>query len=418
MKILISGAGIAGLTAAYWLRSYGFTPTVVERAPSLVTGGYKIDVRGTALEVLKRMHVHDAVVAASTDMQDAALVDRDGKVISKMSGDEFGHRVGEDLEIVRGTLCQILKDSIGDTEFIFGDSIRAIAQRSGSVQVEFVNTSPREFDLVIGADGLHSNVRGIVFGEEVRFVRDLGLYLCVYSVPNYLHLDRMEMQYSKLGRIAALWSSRGDGDAKACFGFAAPSARIDLRDRAQQQQALADVYKDIGWEVPRLLKMMPDAADYYFDAAAQVDMPRWSQGRVVLVGDAGYCASPMSGQGASLALIGGYVLAGELAAASGAYQIAVDRYEREMRPFVMVNQALGIKSAKLMRSKEKTNVWAWLLAKMMQITPGRMAEFFINRSTQRIHSAANAITLKDYADWPIGRPGEIGEYRSNAAPSD
>jgi 2-polyprenyl-6-methoxyphenol hydroxylase-like FAD-dependent oxidoreductase len=314
-----------------------------------------------------------------------------------MSGDEFGHRVGEDLEIVRGTLCQILKDSIGDTEFIFGDSIRAIAQRSRSAQVEFVNTSPREFDLVIGADGLHSNVRGIVFGEEARFVRDLGLYLCVYSVPNYLNLDRMEMQYSELGRIAALWSSRGDGDAKACFGFAAPSVRIDLRDRAQQQQVLADVYKDIGWEVPRLLKMMPDAADYYFDTAAQVDMPRWSQGRVVLVGDAGYCASPMSGQGTSLALIGAYVLAGELTTASGAYQIAFDRYEREMRLFVMINQALGIKSANLMRSKEKTNVWAWLVARMMEIAPGRMVEFFINRSTQRIHSAANAITLKDYA---------------------
>jgi 2-polyprenyl-6-methoxyphenol hydroxylase-like FAD-dependent oxidoreductase len=397
MKVLISGAGIAGLTAAYWLRRYSFTPTVVERAPSLVTGGYKIDVRGTALEVLKRMDVHDAVVASSTDMQGAALVDRDGKVISKMSGDEFGHRVGEDLEIVRGTLCQILKDSIGDTEFIFGDSIRAIAQRSRSAQVEFVNTSPREFDLVIGADGLHSNVRGIVFGEEARFVRDLGLYLCVYSVPNYLNLDRMEMQYSELGRIAALWSSRGDGDAKACFGFAAPSVRIDLRDRAQQQQVLADVYKDIGWEVPRLLKMMPDAADYYFDTAAQVDMPRWSQGRVVLVGDAGYCASPMSGQGTSLALIGAYVLAGELTTASGAYQIAFDRYEREMRLFVMINQALGIKSANLMRSKEKTNVWAWLVARMMEIAPGRMVEFFINRSTQRIHSAANAITLKDYA---------------------
>ena len=172
--------------------------------------------------------------------------------------------------------------------------------------------------------------------------------------------------------------------------------RPSLRDRAQQQQALTDVYKDIGWEVPRLLEMMPDAADYYFDVAAQIQMPHWSQGRVVLAGDAGYCASPMSGQGTSLALIGAYVLAGELAAASGAYQAAFDRYEKELRPFVTLNQALGIKSANLMRSKEKRNVFAWLLEKMMQIAPGRMVEFFINRSTQRIHRAANAITLKDY----------------------
>jgi 2-polyprenyl-6-methoxyphenol hydroxylase-like FAD-dependent oxidoreductase len=292
-----------------------------------------------------------------------------------MSGDAFGHRVGEDVEIVRGALCQILKDNILDGEFIVGDSIRAISQRSDGVKVEFTKNTPREFDLVIGADGLHSNVRGIVFGEEARFIRDLGLYLCVYTVPNYLNLDRVEIQYSELGRIAALWSYRGDASAKACFGFAVPSIHIDLRDRAQQQQVLTNVYKDIGWEVPRLLEMMPDAADYYFDVAAQIHMPHWSQGRVVLAGDAGYCASPMSGQGTSLALISAYVLAGELAAASGAYQTAFDRYEREMRPFVMLNQALGLKSANLMRSKEQRNLSTWLLEKMMQIAPGRMWYF-------------------------------------------
>ena len=158
MRVLISGAGIAGLTAAYWLQRYGFTVTIVERAPSLVTGGYKIDVRGTALQVLTRMGVHNAVVAASTDMQGAVLVDRDGKVINKMTGDEFGHRAGGDLEIVRGTLCQILKDNISNAEFVFGDSIRTISQDFDRIQVEFSKNSPREFDLVIGADGLHSNV--------------------------------------------------------------------------------------------------------------------------------------------------------------------------------------------------------------------------------------------------------------------
>jgi 2-polyprenyl-6-methoxyphenol hydroxylase-like FAD-dependent oxidoreductase len=396
MRVLISGAGIAGLTVAYWLRRYGFAATIVERAPSLLTGGYKIDVRGKALQVVRRMGVHDAVVAASTDMQGALLVDGEGKVLNRMSGDEFGHRVGEDLEIVRGTLCQILNDHISDAEFIFGDSIQAISQSADSVQVAFKKNSAREFDLVIGADGLHSNVRELAFGDESRFVRDLGLYLCVYTVPNYLNLDRMEMQYSELGRVAAIWSSRGDANAKACFGFAAP-VRIDLRDRAQQQRALADVYHGIGWEVPRLLELMPGAPDFYFDAAAQIRMDHWSQGRVVLVGDAGYCASPMSGQGTSLALIGAYVLAGELAAASGDYQTAFRRYETEMRPFVTVNQELGRKAANLMRSKEKKNAFGWLLEQIMRIAPGRMVEFIINRSTRRIHQAANAITLKDYA---------------------
>ena len=298
---------------------------------------------------------------------------------------------GEDLEIVRGTFCQILMDHIPDAEFIFGDSIRAISQSPDRIQVEFTKNSPREFALVVGADGLHSNVRAIAFGDESRFVRDLGLYLCVYTVPNYLKLDRMEVQYSELGRVAAIWSSRGDANAKACFGFVAPSV-IDLRNRAQQQQVLTSVYQGVGWEVPRLLGMMPSAPDYYFDAAAQIRMDHWSQGRVVLVGDAGYCASPMSGQGASLALIGAYVL-GELAAASGAYQTAFQQYEKEMRPFVALNQALALKSANLMRSKEKKNVMTWLLEQIMRIAP----VLFINRSTRRIHQAANAITLKDYS---------------------
>jgi 2-polyprenyl-6-methoxyphenol hydroxylase-like FAD-dependent oxidoreductase len=342
------------------------------------------------------MDIHDAVVAASTDMQGALLVDKDGKIINEMSGDAFGHRAGDDVEIVRGTLCQILMDHISEAEFVFGDSIRSISQSSDSVQVGFTKSNPREFDLVIGADGLHSNVRRLVFGDESRFVRELGLYLCVYSVPNFLRLNRVEMQYSELGRVAQIWSSRGDADAKACFGFAAPSVQVDLRDRAQQQQVLENVYDGIGWEVPRLLELMPGAPDFYFDAAAQICMARWSQGRVVLAGDAGYCASPMSGQGTSLALIGAYVLAGELAAASGAYQTAFDQYEREMRPFVALNQELGVRSAKLMTSKGKS-VSTWLLEQIMRIAPGRMVELIIDRGTRRIQHAANAITLKDYA---------------------
>jgi 2-polyprenyl-6-methoxyphenol hydroxylase-like FAD-dependent oxidoreductase len=397
MKVLISGAGIAGLTVAYWLSRYGFTPTVVEQAPSLSTGGYKIDVRGAALDVLRQMGIYDAVVAASTDMQGALLVDREGRVINRMSGDAFGHRVEKDVEIVRGTLCQILLDHVGDVELRFDDAVQAITQSSDSIQVKFTKNGAGEFDLVIGADGLHSNVRQIVFGDESHFIRDLGLYLCVFSVPNYLNLDRMEVQYSELGRVAAMWSSRGDANAKACFGFAVPSTQIDLRDRAQQQQVLRTVYEGIGWEVPRLLGLMPSATDWYFDAAAQIHMPHWSQGRVVLVGDAAYCASPMSGQGTSIALIGAYALAGELVAASGAPETAFAEYEKVIRPFVNINQVLGMKAANLMRSKEKKTPIGWLLEQAMRIAPARIIESIINRSTRRITRAANAIMLKDYS---------------------
>jgi 2-polyprenyl-6-methoxyphenol hydroxylase-like FAD-dependent oxidoreductase len=155
----------------------------------------------------------------------------------------------------------------------------------------------------------------------------------------------------------------------------------------------------IGWEVPRLLEMMPTASDWYFDTAAQIDMPRWSQGRTVLVGDAAYCASPMSGQGTSIALIGAYVLAGELVAASGTHLRAFAEFENVMRPFVEANQALGLKSAKLMSSGERQSVGGWLLKQLMRIVPGRMTQWIIHRSTERITRAASAIRLKDYSSF-------------------
>jgi len=209
----------------------------------------------------------------------------------------------------------------------------------------------------------------------------------------------MEIQYSELGRIAAVWSSRGDANTKACFGFAAPSLEIGLHDRLQQQQALKTVYEGIGWEVPRLLEMMPTASDWYFDKAAQIDMPRWSQGRVVLVGDAAYCASPMSGQGTSIALIGAYVLAGELAAAPSDHLRAFAEYESAMRPFIETNQALGLKSSKRMRSGENNSVSGWFLKEFMRIMPGPVIEWIINRSTEQITKAANAIHVKDYSSF-------------------
>ena len=387
MDVLLSGAGIAGLTAAHWLRRYGFNPTIVERAPTLVTGGYKIDVRGTALEVLHQMGAHDAVLAASTQMQGAKLVDRDGNVINELSGDQFGHRVGDDLEIVRGTLCEILMEQVRDVDIMFGDVIESVDQSSERVEVTFRDGPSRSFDLVVGTDGLHSNVRSLCFGAESQYLRDLGMYLCVFSVPNYLQLDRVEMQYSEIGRVAAIWATRDDPNAKATFGFAARDQSIDLRDRARQEHAVKERFAGVGWEVPRLLELMSDATDWYFDIAAQVDLPSWSTGRVALIGDAGYCASPMSGQGSSLAMIGAYVLAGELAAGSD-HEAAFAGYDRVMRPFVDVNQQLGIQSAAFMTQDPE--------AAPAELS-GDDVEAVIDQSTQRIKDAANAITLKDYS---------------------
>jgi 2-polyprenyl-6-methoxyphenol hydroxylase-like FAD-dependent oxidoreductase len=275
-----------------------------------------------------------------------------------------------------------------DVDVVFGDVIEDITETDDTAEVTFRNADAQAFDLVIGADGLHSNVRRIVFGDESQFLRDLGMYLCVYSVPNYLHLDRMEVQYSEIGRVAAIWSTRDDPTAKACFGFASAGREVDLRDRAEQEEGVRNVYAGIGWEVPRLLELMPEATDWYFDIAAQVDMASWTRGRVSLVGDAAYCASPMSGQGSSLALIGAYVLAGELAAASGDHRAAFAEYDRVMRPFITANQQLGIQSAGRMTQDPA--------AAPVELS-GSEIESVIDRSTERITEAASAITLKDYS---------------------
>lgn len=399
MRVLISGAGIAGLTVAYWLKRYGFVPTIVERAPVLSTGGYKIDVRGPAVHVLRRMGIYDAVVARSTDMQGASLVDKNGAIINTLSGNAFGNRAGDDAEILRGALCQILMEQIPDVEIIFGDSIQKIYESSHELQINFQKNNSRAFDLVIGADGSHSNVRRLVFGEENKFARDMGIYSCVFSVPNYLNLDRWEMQYSDLDKMATVWNSRGESTIRASFGFTS-SAKIDLDNIAQQQHILSKIYKEVNWEVPKLLRLMPDSPDLYFDVATQIYMDHWSQGRVVLLGDAAYCASPMSGQGTSLALIGAHVLAGELAAASGAYQTAFSSYEHALRPFVKVNQKLGVRVANMMKAQENNNFFSRALKQITRIIPGRLTgfliQFFIYLSARRVSQAANAITLKDY----------------------
>lgn len=399
MRVLISGAGIAGLTVAYWLKHYGFTPTIVERSPKLLTGGYKIDIRGSALQVLRRMGIYDAVSLQSTDMQGASLVDKDGNVINKLSGEAFGNRSGDDVEILRGALCQILREQISDVEIIFGDSIQEISELSHEVEVKFKKASSRKFDLIIGADGSHSNVRQLVFGDESRFSRDMGIYSCVFSVPNYLNLDRWEMQYSELDKMVALWNSRGDSMMKASFGFT-HAAPINLDDSFEQQQILKRVYNQVKGEVPELLKLMSEAPDFYFDVANLINMDHWSNGRVILLGDAAYCASPMSGQGTSLALIGAHILAGELACSSGAYQKAFSQYEQTLRPFVKVNQALAIKVASMMKSQENNTFFSRALKLITRILPGRLTgfliQFFIFLSARRVNHAANSIVLKEY----------------------
>ncbi|MEV4360879.1 FAD-dependent monooxygenase [Nonomuraea sp. NPDC049625] len=393
--VLISGASVAGPALAYWLQRYGFTPTVVELAPALREGGYKVDLRGVAMDVVDRMGLTPAVKRYSTRMRGGAWVNAAGKPLATLGPDLIGLRAPSDDEVLRGDLARIMYDATKQgVEYLFGDSITGLTQGHDGVMATFARSAPRMFDLVIGADGLHSNLRAQVFGEEAKFVRPLGMHACVFTVPNHLGLDRWELIYPTPGKVVNLYSTRQSA-AKAQFIFPTPAVLPDRRDVAAQQRLVAETFAGAGWESSTLLAAMPHSPDFYFDSASQVRLDRWSAGRIALVGDAAHSPSPLSGQGTSLALVGAYVLAGELKAAGGDHRVAFARYQEEMSGYVDVNLSLGESNAKQMVAGSTRQI-------RMQTTMMRMVshlpwkDLALRPILKPLNAAANAITLKDY----------------------
>ncbi|MFB6838270.1 FAD-dependent monooxygenase [Streptomyces sp. NPDC056361] len=396
--VLISGASIAGPALALWLHRYGFTATVVERAPELRTGGYKVDIRGTAIEVCRRMGVLDEIRAKSTDMRGGSYVDDAGRTIGELPADIFGGRVEEDDEIMRGELARILYDRTrDDVEYVFGDSIAALAEDADGVTVTFESGTVRRFDLVVGADGLHSNTRKLAFGPEERFKRHLGAYISIFTAPNHLGLDRWETYHALPGKLVCVYSSAGEADAKNLFIFSSPEELPhDPRDVTAQKRALTDRFTGDGWEIPRLLGHAADADDFYLDSMSLVEMDRWSKGRVVLLGDAAHCSSPASGQGTGLALTGAYVLAGELARAHGDHTVAFTRYEERMRPGVEQNQRMAEGFVKEMTVGSKWKIaLRMFMVRTLPKTPWK--NLIAKKIRDGIQAAANAVPIEDYA---------------------
>lgn len=344
--VLINGGGIAGPSLAFWLTRQGHTVTIVEQARQLRTGGQAVDFRGPALVVLEKMGLLAQVQASATRMGSLVLVDGRGKEVGRLPAEV----ISGELEIHWGELARILYDAVrDDVDYRFGFRVASIDDNGERVDVTFSDASTGSYDLVIGADGLHSGTRRLVFGPEEQYVTQLGQCFGFFDVENRLRLDHFGMAYIDAGRTAALQGIDPDEPARASFFLTDPRLDFDYRDTEGNKRLFAQRYAGMGWEVPRLLEGLAEAPEVYFDSIAQVHLNSYSRGRVCLIGDAAWCASPRSGMGTTLAMVGAYVLGHEIQAAGEDYAAAFARYQRQLAPYVARCQKLAIDALKTER---------------------------------------------------------------------
>ncbi|MDX3659525.1 FAD-dependent monooxygenase [Streptomyces sp. ID05-26A] len=339
--VLISGASVAGPVLAYWLHRYGYAVTVVEKANAPRSGGYPIDVRGTALDVVSRMGILPRLREAHIDLRRITFLQGDGSRVAALHPHAISGGVEErDLEVRRGDLTEALYAAVrDDVEFLFDDSIATLDQHDHGVDITFHGGAARTFDIIVAADGTHSRTREMVFGAEERFHHYLGYCFGIFTMPNTLGLSRETVMWNAPGRAAALYVTGGDDEVHAFLTFALPNPPFDaFGDREAQRDLVTSVFADAGWEIPRMLTALRGADDLFFDTVSQIRMPHWSSGRVAVVGDAAYAPSFLTGQGTSLALVGAYMLAGSLAAQDHAEGFRL--YEHSTREFVTLNQGL------------------------------------------------------------------------------
>lgn len=342
-SVLISGAGIAGPALACWLVDRGFEITIVERAPAFREGGYVLDFWGVGFDVGEQMGLIPRLREVGYRMDRLRFVDARGRTRSSLTDRTLHAAMGDRfLSIQRADLARAIFDRVaGRVETRFGDSVTALAQDAAGVDVSFASGQARRFDLVVGADGLHSRVRALAFDAAPGAEQYLGFVAAAFSTDAYPHRDEHTyLSYAEPGRQVSRYALRGDRAAfllvaasKAAPELEAPGPQA-RRDPAAEKRWLRDAFQGLAWtEAPEIFARLEGANDLYFDAVTQIVLPNWSAGRVVLLGDAAYCPSLLAGQGSAFAMLGAYVLARELIAAAGAPS-ALPAYERQLRPFI------------------------------------------------------------------------------------
>lgn len=393
-SILISGAGIAGPTVAFWLNAAGFQTTIVERAPRLRAGGYVLDFWGKGFDIAERMGLADELKRAGYRMREMRIVDARGERITG-----FGTRVFRDLTggrfttLARADLSRLLFERVrGQTEVLFGDEIVSLEERPGRIEAQFRHAGVRSFDLIIGADGLHSNVRSLAFGPQQQFETDLGYVVAAFETQAYRPRDEnVYVIYSEPRQMVARFALRGDRTL-FLFVFTDDDGRSPAMPDPEAQKAMLRRRYGGGWECAQILACLDRTPDLYFDRVAQIKMPSWSRGRVALIGDAAFCVSLMAGQGSALAMTAAYVLAGELAKAGGRHDEAFRRYETLLRTFMDSKQKGAQRFSAAFAPRTRFGLFARNQVVRACAIPG-VAKLALSRDI------ADTLELPDYS-WP------------------
>lgn len=337
-KVLITGASIAGPTLAFWLAKYGFNVTVVERSGSLRLGGQNIDVNGPARQIVQKMGIEAAIRAANTGEVGLQFIGQDNQVTAAFPK-EGAVSGTQELEILRGDLVSILYDCTKqNVAYRFGDSVTALEQQPNQVNITFSSGKTETFQFVIAADGVRSSTRRLVFGEEPVF-EYLGLYTAYLTIPRQPTDTNWWRWYTAIDRRILMLRPDNQGTMRASVAFLESDEVYEKRSLTEQKSVLKSKLAGAGWEADRIINALDDTQDVYFDKIGQIKAPRWSVGRVAMIGDAAYCPSPLTGKGTTLAMVGAYLLAGELASHER-YQDAFAAYEKRMRPYVKAVQQL------------------------------------------------------------------------------
>jgi 2-polyprenyl-6-methoxyphenol hydroxylase-like FAD-dependent oxidoreductase len=347
VRIAINGAGVAGPALAYWLLHHGHEPVLIERTPTPRSGGYIVDFWGAGYDIVEKMGVLPRLLDLGYEVGEVRFVDANGRRSGGFPTDVFTRMTGGRFtSLQRSDLAATIYAAIeGKVETIFGDGIASIGDGADRIHVGFDHAAPRDFDLVVGADGLHSHVRSLAFGEEAQFERFLGYNVAAFELTGYRpREDLVYVSHALAGRQLSRFSKRDDRTLFLFCWHEREPAPLPADD-ASRRAALRQEFAGMKWEAPAILAAMDGVDDIYFDRVSQIGMPRWTKGRVALIGDAAACVSLLAGEGCGLAMAEAYVLAGEIARAGGDHAAAFARYEARMKPFLAAKQASARKFA-------------------------------------------------------------------------